>query len=178
MLDPKLLRNHLDVVVEKLKRRNFQFDVATYQALEDKRVIFQQKTQDLQAERNNASKLIGEMKRKGEDAQVILDQVANLGDELKTNETALDAVLAELDDFLLRIPNILDDEVPDGRSEADNVEIKRWGEPTQFNFIPKDHIELGEGLQQIDFDAAVKLSGARFVVLRDGIARMQRALAR
>ena len=177
MLDPKLLRNHLDVVVEKLKRRNFQFDVATYQALEDKRVIFQQKTQDLQAERNNASKLIGEMKRKGEDAQVILDQVANLGDELKTNETALDAVLAELDDFLLRIPNILDDEVPDGRSEADNVEIKRWGEPTQFNFIPKDHIELGEGLQQIDFDAAVKLSGARFVVLRDGIARMQRALA-
>ena len=177
MLDPKLLRNQLDVVVEQLKRRNFQFDVATYQALEDKRVIFQQKTQDLQAERNNASKLIGEMKRKGDDPQAILDQVANLGDELKTNESALDAVLAELDDFLLRIPNILDDEVPDGRSEADNVEIKRWGEPTSFNFTPKDHIELGEGLQQIDFDSAAKLSGARFVVLRDGIARMQRALA-
>ena len=177
MLDPKLLRNQLYVVVEQLKRRNFQFDVATYQALEDKRVIFQQKTQDLQAERNNASKLIGEMKRKGDDPQAILDQVANLGDELKTNESALDAVLAELDDFLLRIPNILDDEVPDGRSEADNVEIKRWGEPTSFNFTPKDHIELGEGLQQIDFDSAAKLSGARFVVLRDGIARMQRALA-
>lgn len=179
MLDPKLLRNpvELEKVVANLRRRGFEFDVAAYHALEEKRVLFQQKTQDLQAERNRQSKLIGEAKNKGEDAQDILDQVAHLGDALKENEAALDAVLKELDDFLLFIPNLLHDSVPDGRSEVDNVELKRWGEPTPFHFKPKDHIELGESLRQIDFDAAATLSGARFVVLRNGIARLQRALA-
>lgn len=177
VLDPKLLRNHLEVVVEKLNRRGFKLDIEKYQSLEEKRALFQQKTQDLQAERNHASKLIGDAKRKGDNAQSILDQVAHLADELKQNELALNNVLSELDNFLLFIPNLLDDAIPDGRSEADNVELKRWGNPPQFNFKPKDHIELGEQLKQIDFDAAAKLSGARFVVLRNDIARLQRALA-
>lgn len=177
MLDTKQLRNNLDDIVNNLKRRGFDFDVAYYAALEEKRAKLQQVTQALQAERNSASKKIGMLKAKGDDAQPILDQVASLGDKLKENETALGALLKELNDFLLTIPNTLADDVPSGKTEDDNIELRTWGSKPSFDFTPIDHIQLGEQLGQIDFDAASKLSGARFVVLSKGIARLQRALA-
>lgn len=177
MLDPKLLRNDLDVVVTNLKRRHFTFDEEKYRQLEQLRSELQQQTQQLQAERNATSKQIGQLKAKGEDVQPILDQVASLGDRLSICEQELDAVLEQINEYLLHVPNLLDDSVPEGRSEDDNVELKKWGELPKFDFTPKDHIELGAELGQIDFDAAAKISGSRFVVLRRGIARMQRALA-
>lgn len=177
MLDSKILRNDLSAVVKNLKRRGFNFDVELYQSLEEQRSSLQQTTQELQAERNRFSKQIGMLKAKGEDAQEALDRVASLGDSLKQCEQELAEVLAKLEHYLLHVPNCLDDSVPDGRSEDDNVEVSRWGELPAFDFEAKDHIELGAALGQIDFDAAAKISGARFVVLRNGIARLQRALA-
>lgn len=177
MLDSKHLRTDIDSVVQNLKRRGFEFDLDTYQSLESKRSDIQQRTQALQAERNKTSKQIGLLKAKGEDAQSVLDQVAHLGDQLKAAESELADVLAQLDDMLLSVPNLLDEDVPAGKDEQDNVEIKQWGTPPQFNFDVKDHIELGESLGDMDFDKAAKLSGARFVVLQNGIAKLQRALA-
>lgn len=177
MLDSKLLRQDLDAVIANLQRRGFIFDKERYLALEEQRSKLQHETQTLQAERNSTSKKIGQLKAKGEDVQPILDQVANLGDQLKQNEQALNVVLAALDDLLLNMPNLLDDSVPDGKSEDDNKVIRQWGDKTEFEFKAKDHIELGEALGQIDFDVASKISGARFVVLHSGIARLQRALA-
>lgn len=177
LLDPKLLRSDLDSVVANLKRRGFKFDKEKYQRLEGHRSNIQQQTQQLQAERNSQSKQIGQLKAKGKNVQPILDQVAHLGDRLKACEQELNQILGEIDDYLLCVPNLLDDTVPEGRSEEDNVELKRWGKLPNFNFEPKDHIELGANLGQIDFDAAAKISGSRFVVLHRGIARLQRALA-
>lgn len=177
MLDAKLLRSDIDQVIANLQRRSYAFDQAAYKALDTKRSEIQQRTQTLQAERNKTSKQIGMLKAKGEDAQSVLDQVANLGDQLKTAESELADVLAQLDDMLLCVPNLLDDDVPPGKDENDNVEIKRWGELPVFDFEVKDHIELGESLGGMDFDRAAKLSGARFVVLQNGIAKLQRALA-
>ncbi len=177
MLDSKLLRHDLDAVVANLQRRGFSFDKGYYESLEAHRSKLQHETQTLQAERNRKSKQIGQLKAKGEDVQPILDVVADLGDKLKQNEHALNKVLDELEQFLLHIPNLLDDSVPDGKSEADNQLVRKWGELPQFDFEPKDHIELGEALGQIDFDAASRMSGARFVVLHRGIAQLQRALA-
>lgn len=177
MLDSKRLRTDIDAVVQNLQRRGYVFDQKAYEALEVKRSEIQQRTQMLQAERNKTSKQIGMLKAKGEDAQPVLDQVADLGDQLKAAESELGDVLAQLDDILLRVPNLLDDDVPTGKDERSNVEIKRWGEPPAFEFDVKDHIELGESLGGMDFDRAAKLSGARFVVLKNGIAKLQRALA-
>lgn len=177
MLDSKLLRSNIDDVVTNLKRRGFSFDKEKYESLEGLRATIQKKTQELQAKRNSTSKQIGQLKAKGEDVQPILDEVADLGDQLKVCEQELQAVLKQIEDYLLHVPNCLDNTVPDGRCEDDNVELHAWGDKPQFDFEPKDHIELGAVHQQIDFDAAAKLSGARFVVLRKGIARMQRALA-
>ena len=177
MLDPKLLRSNLADVVTNLKKRGFEFDSERYQQLEQQRSEVQQHTQNLQAERNSVSKKIGQLKSKGEDVQPVLDQVADLGEQLKAAEQQLALILDEINSYLLQVPNLLDDSVPEGRSENDNVELKRWGDPRPFDFVPKDHIELGMQLNQIDFDAAAKLSGSRFVVLKRGIARLQRALA-
>ncbi|OAI25464.1 serine--tRNA ligase [Methylomonas koyamae] len=175
MLDPRLFRSDLELVVQQLQRRGFQFDAAAYQAHEDRRKDIQVKTQDLQNERNTRSKAIGQAKAKGEDIQPLLDQVADLGDQLKAAEGELNAIQTQLNTLLEGIPNILDESVPAGKSDADNVEISRWGEPRQFDFTPKDHVDLGEPLG-MNFELGAKIASARFVVLAGKLATLQRAI--
>ena len=176
MLDIKLLRNDLAGVAEQLKKRNFDLDTAQFQALEDKRKTLQTATQELQNERNTRSKSIGQAKAKGEDIQPLLAEVADLGDKLKTAEQDLSALQMEIDDIVMGIPNLLQDSVPEGKTEDDNVEISTWGEKPSFDFEPKDHVDLGAKNGAMDFETASKLTGSRFVVMRDGMARMHRAL--
>ena len=175
MLDPRLFRSNLEEVAAQLARRGLTIDQSAFAALESRRKDIQVLTQNLQNQRNTRSKSIGQAKARGEDIQPLLDEVAHLGDDLKKYEQDLEAIQAQLEDMLLDIPNILDADVPDGKNEESNVEIKRWGEPRQFDFTPKDHTELGAALG-MDFEAAVKLTGARFVVLQGPLARLQRAL--
>lgn len=178
MIDPNLLRNNLAEVAEKLKiRRGFELDAARISELEDQRKALQVKTETLQAERNTRSKAIGAAKARGEDIAPLLAEVDNMGIELSMAKSQLDDVQAELQEIALSIPNIPADEVPLGNDENDNVEISRWGEPRTFDFEVKDHVTLGEHLQGLDFAAGVKLSGARFVVMKGQIAKMHRALA-
>lgn len=174
MLDPKLLRQNLDEVMQKLRRRSFEFDKKTFLELEEKRRAYQTVTQSLQTQRNQLSKMIGMAKSKGRNILNLMSDISRLGDQLNRHESLLSIVQKELSNFQLSLPNLPHDSVPDGKGENDNREIRRWGEIPSFNFSPKDHISLGEG--QLDFEAAAKLSGARFVVLRSGLARMQRAL--
>lgn len=174
MLDPKLLRQNLDGVIQKLRRRNFEFDKTTFLNLEEKRRAYQTVTQSLQTQRNQLSKTIGMARLKGKDISTLMSNISQLGDQLNRHESLLGIVQKELLNFQLSLPNLPHDSVPDGKSENDNREIRKWGEIPSFNFSPKDHISLGEG--QLDFEAAAKLSGARFVVLHSGLARMQRAL--
>lgn len=176
MLDSRLIRNELATVAEGLARRGFQLDQTRLQALEEQRKTIQATTQSLQAERNSKSKNIGKAKAQGEDIQPLLDEVANLGDKLKAAETELNTLQEELNNILLGIPNLPHESVPAGKSEEDNQEIRRWGEPKQFDFKVQDHVELGDKLEQMDFETAVKLTGSRFVVMNGGIARMHRAL--
>lgn len=175
MLDPRLFRSELELVLQQLQRRGFQFDAAAYQALEDRRKDIQIVTQELQNERNTRSKAIGQAKAKGEDIQPLLDQVADLGDQLKAAEAELNQLQAQLNTLLEGIPNILDDVVPAGKSDADNVEVSRWGELPQFNFTPKDHVDLGEPLG-MNFELGAKIASARFVVLTGKLATLQRAI--
>lgn len=175
MLDPHRLRQSLDETARQLARRGFILDRDAYLALEERRKALQVRTQHLQNERNSRSKAIGQAKARGEDAAPLLAEVGRLGSELKTSQEELRRVQAELDELLLGLPNLLDPEVPEGGDEADNVELSRWGEPPRFDFDPKDHVDLGEGLG-MDFDAAAKVTGARFVVLKGTLARLQRAL--
>ena len=174
MLDPKLLRQNLDEVTQKLRLRGFTFDKKTFLELEEKRKAYQTATQSLQTQRNQLSKMIGIAKSKGENVSPLMINISQIGDQLNRHESLLEVVQKELLNFQLSLPNLPHDSVPDGKNENDNREIRRWGEIPSFNFSPKDHISLGEG--QLDFEAAAKLSGARFVVLRSGLARMQRAL--
>lgn len=177
MLNTKLLRDNPQQVADNLKQRGVTLDTKVLGDLEAKRKAVQQVTQDLQTKRNQLSKAIGVAKSRGEDASAILKEVSQLGDDLKKNEQMLEQIQQELREFVLGLPNILHESVPQGVSEADNVEVRQWSEPRQFDFKPKDHVDLGEALGQVDFEAASKISGSRFVVLRDGIARLQRALA-
>ena len=178
MIDPNLLRNNLTDVAEKLKtKRNFELDVAKISQLEEKRKALQVKTESLQAERNSRSKAIGAAKARGEDIQSLLAEVDNMGIELTLAKTHLDDVLAELNQIALTIPNIPADEVPLGKDDSENQEILRWGTPKTFDFEVRDHVTLGEDLQGLDFAAGVKLSGARFAVMKGQIAKMHRALA-
>ncbi len=176
MIDPKLLRNHLDIVVEKLAKRGFIFPLEHYQDCETRRKALQTQTEQLQNERNVKSKTIGKVKAAGEDVQTLLAEVAQLSNKLKQTEATLEAIQTELNDILYSVPNLIDDDVPIGNDETDNVELRRWGQPRQFDFTPQDHVALGEGLAQMDFTAAAKLSGSRFVVLHGQIAQLQRAL--
>lgn len=176
MLDPNLLRNELDVVAEKLARRGFKLDVDTLNALEEKRKVLQVKTENLQAERNARSKAIGLAKSRGEDIQPLLDEVASMGSELDAAKVELDQLQEELRGIALSIPNIPSDEVPTGKDENDNQEVRRWGTPRQYDFDVRDHVDLGEMAGGMDFAAAVKLTGARFVVLKGQIAKLHRAL--
>ena len=177
MLDLQQLRKDLPTAVAGLARRNFVFDEVTFRALEDERRIIQTQTEELQAKRNAASKMIGMMKGKGEDTTAIMADVAGLGDGLKAHETALAELQEKLNSFLRQIPNIPRADVPLGKSEVENVEVRKWGTPRTFDFAPKDHTDIGEALDGIDFETAAKLSGARFSVLRGGVARLHRALA-
>jgi len=176
MIDIKLLRNDINAVAEQLAKRNFVLDVDAFQALEDKRKILQTATQDLQNERNTRSKSIGQAKAKGEDIQPLLAEVDDLGDKLKAAEQDLSALQTKIDDIVMGIPNLLDDSVPEGKSEEDNIEVSKWGEPPTFDFDVKDHVDLGAKDGLMDFEAASKITGSRFVVMRDGMARMHRAL--
>ncbi|WP_374601021.1 serine--tRNA ligase [Niveibacterium sp.] len=176
MLDIQLLRTQLDTVAQRLAARGVTFDSASFQAMEDERKQLQTRTQELQAKRNSLSKQIGALKGKGEDASAVMAEVAGLGDELKANEAALAALQTRLNDFLMRIPNLPHDSVPPGKDETENVEVRRWGTPAQFDFEIRDHVDLGERLG-LDFDTAAKLSGARFALLKGSIARLHRALA-
>ena len=176
MLDPKILRSDLDAVVEKLRVKKFDLDADAFNDLEEKRKSLQVSTQNLQNERNSRSKAIGAAKARGEDIQPLLDEVAHLGDELKQAEAGLNELQAELDELLLGIPNLPHESVPAGDSEDDNFEVLQWGEPPQFDFAPKDHIDLGLALGAMDFERAVKLSGARFVTMTGPLVTLHRAL--
>ena len=175
MLDSKLLRGNIDFVVEQLKRRNFTFDKAQYNKLEDQRKVIQVQTQDLQNLRNTKSKAIGKAKASGENMQPLLDEVSELGQKLDKSKTKLQDIQAKIDEIVMALPNIPHPSVPEGGSEDDNVEIVSWGEPTKFDFEPKDHVDLGE-IHGMDFAAAAKISGARFVVITGKLAKLQRAL--
>jgi seryl-tRNA synthetase len=176
MLDPHRLRNDLDAVRDALKRRGFALDCEAFNALEARRKTLQVDTQALQAERNRFAKAIGQAKSRGEDATALLADAERLSERLKANEQALANVQAELETLQLYIPNIPHASVPDGGSEQDNVEVRRWGDPPAFDFEPRDHVDLGAAHQSMDFDAATRIAGARFVVLCGAFARLHRAL--
>jgi seryl-tRNA synthetase len=176
MLDPRLLRSDPQAVAIQLARRGFRLDTGALQALEERRKTIQIETQQLQAERNARSKQIGKTKAAGEDIAPLLKEVEGLGEKLRDCAQQLDGVQQELNAIQLGIPNLPHETVPDGKGEEDNPEIRRWGQPTRFDFEPKDHVDLGEGLGLLDFEAAAKLTGTRFSVIQGPLARLHRAL--
>ncbi len=176
MLDPNLIRNQLEHTAEELKKRGFSLDTLALSELESRRKSVQVRTQELQNERNTRSKAIGKAKAAGEDIQPLLDAVSNLGDELKTNEAELSAIQAELESILAGVPNLPHSSVPVGKDEDDNVEVRRWGTPREFDFTPKDHVDLGGDIGELELDFASRLAGARFMSLRGGLAQLHRAL--
>ena len=177
MLDIQSLRNDLAGVAARLATRGYTLDTAKFEQMEAERKTIQSRTQELQAKRNASSKLIGQAKAKGEDTTAIMAEVGALGDELKQLEAKLPQVLADMDAFLAVIPNVPHASVPVGKSEADNVEVRKVGEVPKFEFEVKDHVSIGEGLGGLDFETATKIAGARFTLLKGPLARMHRALA-
>jgi seryl-tRNA synthetase len=175
MLESKLLRGNIDFVVEQLKRRNFTFDVDEFNKLEDQRKVIQVQTQELQNLRNTKSKAIGQAKASGESIEPLLEEVSNLGKKLDDAKAELNNLQLKIDEIVMAIPNLPHASVPKGASESYNLELLKWGEPKKFEFVPKDHVDLGE-MHGIDFAAAAKISGARFVVMTGKIAKLQRAL--
>ena len=176
MIDPKLLRQSAADVAANLARRGFTFDVDDYLALEERRKSLQVETEALQNERNTSAKSIGKAKAQGEDIEPLLAAVKDLGDRLEASSASLQEVQDEMRDIELGLPNLLADDVPTGNTEDDNTEVFRWGEPKDLGFKARDHIEIGESLGQLDFDAASRISGARFAVMSGPLARLQRAL--
>jgi seryl-tRNA synthetase len=176
VLDPRLLRTDLDRVVTNLARRGFEFDRDRFLELEEQRKAAQVEVERLRNERNTRSKSIGRAKAQGQDIAPLLAEVDSLGDELKRADAALAEAQSELDATMLGLPNVLHDSVPDGLDESANVEVRRSGEPREFDFEPLDHVALGEGLAGLDFEAAGRISGARFAVMRGPVARLHRAL--
>lgn len=177
MLDIQLLRTDLDQVVARLATRGFQFDAARFRVIEEERKHIQVRTQALQAERNQLSKAIGQAKGKGEDPFVQMQEVGRINEALKEDESSLQNIQARLELLLLDFPNLPHASVPLGNSEADNVEVRRFGTPRAFDFPVKDHVALGEGLGLLDFETASKLSGARFSIIKGELSRLHRALA-
>ncbi|WP_345846262.1 serine--tRNA ligase [Shewanella algae] len=177
MLDPKYLRNELATTAERLATRGFILDVDRLTKLEEKRKSLQVETEELQASRNAISKSIGQAKSRGEDVAPIMAQVGDLGSQLDSKKQELSALLEELDAIAMSIPNLPDESAPVGADENDNVEIRRWGTPREFDFPVRDHVDLGELLKGLDFKSAVKVTGSRFIFMQGQIARMHRALA-
>lgn len=177
MLDSKLLRTETDTVARNLARRGFVFDVSAFQALEERRKRWQVEADRVRAERNATSKAVGMAKGRGEDVAPLMAKAEALGEQLKAADAGIAEVQAEVDAWSLSLPNLLHPAVPDGASEEANKELRRWGEPRQFDFEPRDHVDAGVTLGGLDFETAGRLSGARFAVLRGGIARLHRALA-
>lgn len=176
MLDPKLLRNEAETVAKELARRGFQLDIQQLAQLEQERKKAQLDAQELQTERNSRSKNIGKAKAAGEDIAPLLKEIEDLGDRHKAAEVQLNAVLEKISDIAMGIPNLPQADVPAGKDETDNQEVTRWGEPRQFDFEPKDHVDLGASLNGMDFETAAKISAARFVTLSGPLAKLQRAL--
>lgn len=176
MLDLKLLRTDIQAVASQLKKRGFDFDVVQFTVLEEKRKTLQIKMQELQNERNVKSKEVGRAKATGNLANELLLQLKILSDTIKGIEEEFAQLQDELDNFLAFVPNLPHSSVVEGKTEEDNPVLRTWGTPTQFSFSPKDHVELGTAYGLMDFETAAKLSGARFVVLKGPLARLQRAL--
>ena len=176
MLDLKSLRTDPDAVARNLARRGFVLDVPFFRAIEERRKVLQIEADRLRAERNNHSKLVGAAKGRGEDIVPLLARGEELAAEVARFDSDLTAVQREMDEWLLGIPNLLDSTVPDGTDESANVEVRRVGDPRRFDFEPRDHVAVGEGLDGFDFDAASRIAGARFAVMRGGVARLHRAL--
>ena len=177
MLDIQLLRKDATLVAERLAARGFTLDTARFEALESERKTIQTRTQDAQNRRNSLSRQIGMMKGKGEDTAAAMAEVAGLGDALKQMEARLAALQTEINDFLMGVPNLPHESVAVGKDETANVEVSRWGTPRSFGFAVRDHVDIGEGLGQLDFAAAVKITGSRFTVMKGPLARLHRALA-
>ena len=176
MIDIQLLRKDIAAVAERLAARKFQLDVAAFNALEAERKQIQTRTEELQGKRNSLSKQIGALKGKGEDASAVMAEVAGIGDELKASAARLDEIQEKMSAFLLNVPNLPHESVPAGQDETGNVEVRKVGTPRSFDFEVKDHVDVG-GALGLDFETAAKLSGARFALMKSGIARMHRALA-
>ena len=177
MIDPKLLRSDPEAVARNMARRGITLDVQALRALEEKRKPWQVEADRLRAERNANAKAVGTAKGKGQDASALIAKGEALTEELAKADQALTAVQEELEQWQMGLPNLLHDSVPDGADEKANVEVRRWGQPRKFDFEPLDHIAIGEKLGGLDFEAAARISGARFVVMRSQIARLHRALA-
>ncbi|NCO19607.1 MAG: serine--tRNA ligase, partial [Gammaproteobacteria bacterium] len=177
MLDPQLLRNDLERVARGLARRGYHLDMEQFAALETRRKSVQTRVEELRNLRNTRSRAIGQAKSAGQNIEPLKAEVASIAEQLGQGESDLEQIRAALEHLALDLPNLPADSVPDGASESDNVEIRRSGEPPVLDFEPRDHVEIGEALDGIDFERAARLSGARFVVLRGPVARLHRALA-
>ncbi|ENM5739333.1 serine--tRNA ligase [Vibrio mimicus] len=179
MLDSKLLRTELDETAAKLARRGFKLDVETIRTLEEQRKSIQVEVENLQSTRNSISKQIGQLMASGDKAgaEAVKQQIGTLGDDLDAKKVELDAVMAQLDAITQTVPNIPDDAVPNGKDDSENVEVSRWGTPKTYNFEVKDHVDLGEMGDGLDFVSATKITGARFVVMKGQFARLHRAIA-
>jgi seryl-tRNA synthetase len=177
VIDPKLLRSDPEAVARNLARRGYTLDVASLKALEEKRKPWTVEVDRLRAERNANAKAVGVAKGRGENAATLLARGEALTSELARAEGALTAVQNELEQWQLGLPNLLHDSVPDGRDEQSNLEVRRWGEPRRLGFTPRDHVDIGTQLGGLDFEAAARISGSRFVVMRGAVARLHRALA-
>ncbi len=176
MIDPKLIRQSAHEVAANLARRNFEFDADAYLALEDRRKSLQVEVESLRADKNTSAKSVGKAKAQGEDIEPLLAAVKDLGERLEKSDSELQSVQGELQMIELGLPNMLHDDVPSGSDESDNTEVLVWGDVPQYDFEPRDHVDLGSGLGLLDFDAASRISGSRFVVMRGELARLHRAL--
>ncbi len=177
MIDPRVLRGDTDAVARNLARRGFVLDVSALKALDEQRKQLQLEADRLRSERNSHAKAVGMAKGKGEDIAPLIARGEALTKELAGIEQSLNAAQAQVDQWMLQLPNRLHESVPDGRDETANVEVRRWGETRRFTFKPRDHVEVGEALGGLDFEAAGRISGARFAIMRSGVARLHRALA-
>ena len=176
MLDPRLIRQELNTTAEKLRIRGFELDAESIEALESRRKTIQMETEGLQSARNKQSKMIGRAKTAGEDVQPLLDEVASLGGRLDESKQELEEIQAALQSLLMAIPNLPHESVPPGDTEADNIEVRCWGDAADFSFPAKDHVDLSGESGLLDFAAATKITGSRFVTMRGQLARLHRAL--